>query len=37
MDMMTAGTVKKFGEGKSPVPKEITDYIKWFSNLEELK
>ena len=37
MDMMTAGVVKKFGEGKSPVPKEITDYIKWFSNLEELK
>ena len=35
MDMMTAGVVKKFGEGKSPVPKEITDYtIKDGTNLK---
>ena len=32
MDMLTAGLVKEFGEEGSPVPKNITDFIRWFSH-----
>lgn len=32
MDMLTAGIIKEFGENGTPVPKNITDYIRWFSH-----
>ena len=32
MDMLTAGIIKEFGEDGSPIPKKITDYIRWFSH-----
>jgi AcrR family transcriptional regulator len=32
MDMLTAGLIQEFGEDGRPVPKNITDYIKWFSH-----
>ena len=32
MDMLTAGTVEKFGEEESPVPKDILDFVRWFSH-----
>ena len=31
MDMIMAGAADKFGDGSSPVPKKIIDFIKWFS------
>ncbi|MBP5295121.1 MAG: TetR/AcrR family transcriptional regulator [Lachnospiraceae bacterium] len=31
LDQMTAGDAAKFGEGKSPVPLKIVEFIKWFS------
>lgn len=32
MDMITAGDASGFGDGKSPVPAKIIEFIKWFSN-----
>lgn len=32
MDMLTAGLIQEFGEDGRPVPKNITDFIKWFSH-----
>ncbi|MCR4989439.1 MAG: TetR/AcrR family transcriptional regulator [Lachnospiraceae bacterium] len=32
MDMLTAGSIEEFGEDGNPVPKNITDFIRWFSN-----
>ena len=32
MDMLTAGLIQEFGENGTPVPKNITDYIRWFSH-----
>ena len=32
MDMLTAGIVDEFGEEGSPVPKNILDYVRWFSH-----
>ena len=31
MDMLTAGIIQEFGEEGRPVPKNITDFIRWFS------
>ena len=31
MDQITAGDIDGFGEGNSPVPARITDFIRWFS------
>ena len=31
MDMLTAGIVDEFGEEGSPVPKNISDFVRWFS------
>ena len=31
MDQITAGDIDGFGDGNSPVPGRITDFIKWFS------
>ncbi|SDA73652.1 transcriptional regulator, TetR family [Lachnospiraceae bacterium G11] len=31
MDMLTSGTVDEFGEEGSPVPKNILDFVRWFS------
>ncbi len=31
MDLLTAGKIKKFGENGSPVPKNIAEFIRWFS------
>ena len=31
MDMITAGDVEGFGEGDSPMPGKILEFIKWFS------
>lgn len=33
MDMITAGDASGFGDGKSPVPAKIIEFIKWFSNV----
>ncbi|MCR4787531.1 MAG: TetR/AcrR family transcriptional regulator [Lachnospiraceae bacterium] len=33
MDKITAGELKEFGDENSSVPEEITDFIKWFSNM----
>ena len=32
MDMLTAGKIQEFGEEGSPVPKNIIDFIRWFSH-----
>ena len=32
MDMLTAGKTQEFGEEGSPVPKNIIDFIRWFSH-----
>lgn len=32
LDMMTAGRTDSFGEEGSPVPKNISDFIRWFSD-----
>ncbi len=32
MDMLTAGIIQEFGEDGNPVPKNIRDYIRWFSH-----
>ena len=32
MDMLTAGIIQEFGEDGRPVPKNITDFIGWFSH-----
>ena len=32
MDQITAGDKDSFGDGKSPVPKKITEFIHWFSS-----
>ncbi|MCR5558489.1 MAG: TetR/AcrR family transcriptional regulator [Butyrivibrio sp.] len=32
MDMLTAGIIQEFGEDGRPVPKNITDFIRWFSH-----
>jgi AcrR family transcriptional regulator len=32
MDMITSGDASGFGDGKSPVPAKIIEFIKWFSN-----
>ena len=31
MDMITAGDIVEFGDGNSPIPGKIIDFIKWFS------
>ena len=31
MDMLTAGIADEFGEEDSPVPKNILDFVRWFS------
>lgn len=31
MDMITAGDIEGFGDGNSPIPDKIIDFIKWFS------
>ena len=31
MDMITAGDVEGFGDGDSPIPLKITEFVKWFS------
>lgn len=31
MDQITSGEEKRFGDGKSTVPKNITEFVKWFS------
>ncbi|MCR5502131.1 MAG: TetR/AcrR family transcriptional regulator [Lachnospiraceae bacterium] len=31
MDMLIAGMIQEFGEDGNPVPKNITDFIRWFS------
>jgi len=32
MDMLTAGIIDEFGEDGNPVPKNIRDFIGWFSH-----
>ena len=32
MDMLIAGKIKEFGEDGNPVPKNITEFIRWFSH-----
>ncbi|WP_173472854.1 TetR/AcrR family transcriptional regulator [Eubacterium ruminantium] len=32
MDMLTAGIINEFGEDGNPVPKNIIDFIRWFSH-----
>ena len=32
MDMITSGDASGFGDGKSPVPAKLIEFIKWFSN-----
>ena len=32
MDMLTSGIIKKFGEDGNPVPKNIREFIRWFSH-----
>ena len=32
MDLLTAGIVDGFGEEGSPVPKNILDFVQWFSH-----
>ena len=32
MDMLTAGILQEFGEDGNPVPKNIIDFIRWFSH-----
>ena len=32
MDMLTAGIIQEFGEEGNPVPKNIIDFIRWFSH-----
>lgn len=32
MDKITAGQEQNFGDGKSPLPQKLIDYIKWFSS-----
>lgn len=32
MDQITAGEIDSFGDGNSPLPARITDFIKWFSS-----
>ena len=31
MDMLTAGKIQEFGENGSPIPKNIENFIRWFS------
>lgn len=31
MDMITAGDVEGFGDGDSPIPLKIIEFVKWFS------
>ena len=31
MDKMTAGKAERFGDGESPVTKELAEFIRWFS------
>ena len=33
MDKITAGLADRFGEGKSPLTKELTEFIRWFSTM----
>lgn len=33
MDKITAGLANRFGEGKSPFTKELTEFIRWFSTM----
>lgn len=32
MDMLTAGIIHEFGEDGNPVPKNIREFIRWFSH-----
>ena len=32
MDMLTSGIIKEFGEDGNPVPKNIREFIRWFSH-----
>ena len=32
MDLLTAGKVDEFGEDGSPIPKNILDFVRWFSH-----
>jgi AcrR family transcriptional regulator len=32
MDLLTAGKVDEFGEDGSPIPKNILDFVQWFSH-----
>lgn len=32
MDMLTAGIIDEFGEDGNPVPKNIREFIRWFSH-----
>ena len=31
MDMLTAGKIEEFGEEGNPIPKNILDFVRWFS------
>lgn len=31
MDKITAGAADRFGDGGSPCPKELTEFVRWFS------
>ena len=37
MDKITAGDEKGFGDGKSPIPTKIIEFVKWFSDAFEVK
>ena len=37
MDMITAGEVEGFEDGKSPIPAKIIDFVKWFSSVVSVK
>ncbi len=33
MDKFTAGELKGFEDGNSPIPEKLIDFVKWFSNM----
>jgi Transcriptional regulator len=37
MDMITAGDAEGFGDGTSPIPAKIIDFVKWFSSIISVK
>ena len=33
MDKITAEESEGFGDGNSPIPEKIVDFVRWFSNM----